>query len=68
MNDLPDQDYKVGLLMVDIFTKRTEVKPLKDKREGSILAGLMEGVNNMHGKPRVIYSDNEGSFSSKNIY
>ena len=47
MNDLPDQDYKVGLLMVDVFTKHTEVIPLEDKSEGSILSGLMEGFNKM---------------------
>ena len=28
MNDLPNQNYKLGLLMVDVFTKYTEVIPL----------------------------------------
>ena len=65
MNDLEDQKYKVGMLMVDIFTKYTEVIPLKDKTEGSLLSGLMEGFNKMGGKPETVYSDDEPSLSSK---
>ena len=40
---MPDQKYKVGMMMVDIFTKYTEVIPIMDKTDGSILAALMEG-------------------------
>ena len=65
MNDISDQDYKVGLLMVDIFTKYTEVIPLKDKSEGSILSGLMEGFNKMGRKPKTVYSDDEPALSAK---
>jgi hypothetical protein len=65
MNDPPDQDYKVGLLMVDIFTKYTEVIPLKDKSEGSLLSGLMEGFHKMNHKPKTIYCDDEPDLSSK---
>ena len=65
MNDLPDQEYKVGLLMVDVFTKYTEVIPLKDKTEGSILSGLMEGFHKMGRKPKIVFSDDEPSLSSK---
>ena len=65
MNDLEDQKYNVGMLMVDIFTKYTEVIPLKDKTEGSLLSGLMEGFNKMGGKPETVYSDDEPSLSSK---
>ena len=45
LDDLPDQDYKVALLMVDVFTRYTEAIPLKDKTEGSLLSGLMEGFH-----------------------
>ena len=65
MSDLPDQVYKIGMLMVDVFTKYTEVIPLKDKTEGSLLSGLMEGFNKMGGKPEIVYSDDEPSLSSK---
>ena len=40
---MPDEKYKVGMIMVDIFTKYTEVIPIMDKTDGSILAALMEG-------------------------
>ena len=44
---MPDnnQKYNVAMVMVDIFTKYTEAIPLKDKTEGSLLFGLMEGFN-----------------------
>ena len=64
MNDLPDQKYNVAMLMVDIFTKYTEVIPIKDKTEGSILSALMEGFNKMGGKPETVYSDDEPALSS----
>ena len=51
MNDLPDQRYKVGLLLADVFKKYTEAWPIKDKTEGSLLSGLMEGGSKMGGKP-----------------
>ena len=54
MNDLPDQKYNVAMLMVDVFTKYTEVIPIKDKTEGSILSALMEGFNKMGGKPETV--------------
>ena len=53
------------MLMVDIFTNYTEVIPLKDKTEGSLLSGLMEGFNKMGGKPETVYSDDEPALSSK---
>ena len=59
------QTYNVAMLLVDIFTKYTEVIPLKDKTEGSLLSGLMEGFNKMGGKPETVYSDDEPALSSK---
>ena len=53
------------MLMVDIFTKYTEVIPLKDKTEGSLLSGLMEGFSKIGGKPETVYSDAEPALSSK---
>ena len=48
--------------MVDVFTKYTEVIPLKDKPEGSLLSGLMEGFNKMGHKPQTVYSDDEWDY------
>ena len=59
-----DQKYNVAMLMVDIFTKYTEVIPIKDKSEGSILSALMEGFNKMGGPPETVYSDDEPALSA----
>ena len=45
--DEPDQKYGIGMLFVDIFTKYTEVIPIKSKADGDVLAGLMEGFSKM---------------------
>ena len=52
------------MLMVDMFTTHTEVIPLQDKTEGSLLSGLMEGFNKMGGEPETVYSDDEPALSS----
>lgn len=66
MNDMEEpQDFKLALIMVDVFTKFTEVIPIKDKTDGSLLSALMEGFNKMGRIPKTVYSDNEPSLSSK---
>ena len=67
MNDLEDQKYKIGVLLVDIFTKYTTIVPIKSKQESDVLAGLIEGFNNMGGKCKTLYSDDEPSSSSKYV-
>eukprot|EP00971_Amphidinium_carterae_P348503 6490527-Amphidinium_carterae.1 len=53
-----------ALLMVDIFSKYTQAVKLKSKQIGDVLAGIMECINKMGGKPETIYSDAEGAFMS----
>ena len=60
-----DEEYKVGLLIVDIFSKYITVVPLKTKQPDAILQGLKDGFHNMGGYPENIYSDDEGAFNSK---
>ena len=67
INDLDNQDYKIGLLMIDIFSKFMTVIPLKTKQPSDVLDGIKEGINNMGDKPLSIYSDDEGSFNSKEV-
>ena len=64
INDLENQKYKVGLLMIDIFTKYMSVIPLKSKEIGDVTAGLLEGFVKLGGTPEMIYADNEGSMGS----
>ena len=53
--------------MIDIFSKFMTVIPLKTKQPSDVLDGIEEGINNMGDKPLTIYSDDEGSFNSKDV-
>lgn len=61
INDLENQKYKIGMLMIDIFTKYMVVVPLASKSEktGDITSGLLECLNKMGKNPEIVYSDNE---------
>ena len=65
--DLKDPDYGLALLMVDIFTKYCEVIPLKIKQIHEVAEAIEKGIEKMKGKPKTIYSDNEGAFVSNEI-
>jgi hypothetical protein len=58
------EKYNGGLLLVDIFSKYTTVVPVHGKTSDEVLDALIAGLQKMHGKPKVIYSDNEAAFSS----
>ena len=56
INDLENQKFRVGLLMIDIFTKYMVVVPIKSKGEGDIAAGMMEALKKNEWKAgTVIY-------------
>jgi len=65
--DLKDPDYGLALLMVDIFTKYCVVIPLKTKQIPDVAVATEKGIEKMKGKPKTIYSDNEGAFVSNEI-
>jgi hypothetical protein len=50
--------------MIDIFSKYAIVIPIASKETPDVLAGMMEGFQKMGGKPKFIYSDNEGALGS----
>ena len=47
INDLEDQDYKIGLLVIDIFTKFMTVVPLMNKMADHVLEGIKKAIDNM---------------------
>jgi len=67
INDLPNQKYTTGLLMIDAFTKVVEVIPLASKKMADILAGIMEAFNNLKGYPKIIYTDEEGGINNNDV-
>ena len=60
----PDLEYKMGLLIIDIFSKYCVVIPLKTNKTDEVYRGLVEGFKKMNGYPITIYTDNEGSLNS----
>ena len=64
INDLLNQKYKVGLLMIDAFSKYMTVIPIKTKGEGDVAAGIIEGFVKMGGSPEILYTDDESALST----
>ena len=68
MSDLKNENqqrFKTAMCGIDSFTRFLTVIPLKSKSESDFLAGLMEAFHNLGGKPSVIYTDQEPSWSGK---
>ena len=59
------QELTTGLLAIDIFTKFITVVPLKSKIADDVLEGIKEAFSTMGKSPDVLYTDDEGSFYSK---
>ena len=54
--------FRIGMICIDIFSKHMHIVPIKSKTLPDILAEMMENINKMGGKPKLIYTDEEGSF------
>ena len=65
INESDEQEYGIGLLIIDIFSKFMIVIPLKSKQPQDMLDGIKEGFRDMGGKPESVYTDDEGSLNSK---
>ena len=66
-NDIENQKFRIGLVLIDIFSKYATVIPIKSKEPPDVLAGIMEGLQKMGDKPKMFYSDEEGSLYSKTV-
>ena len=64
INDIENQKFKIGITMIDIFTKYATVVPIHSKSEGDVASGLMECLEKMGHKPEIIYSDDETALST----
>ena len=53
--------------MVDIFTKLCVIIPLKINKVHDVAVAIENGIEKMGGKPKTIYSDNEGAFVCNEI-
>ena len=64
INENDDDEYKIGLLIIDIFSKYMTVVPLKTKQPKDVLEGLEDGFKNIGGLPETAYTDDEGALNS----
>ena len=42
INDLKEQKFRVGVLMIDVFDKFMHVVPINSKQEGDVASGMIE--------------------------
>ena len=56
-------DENIGLVAVENFSKFAHIAVIKNKQPDEIIRGLKEIINKM-GKPKQLYSDEEGSFNA----
>ena len=62
---LPDQPTpNIGIACVDIFTRYAVAVPIDNKQPEEITKGVFKAVNKIGKKPKIIYTDEEGSFNS----
>ena len=64
LGDLKNQKFRVGLIMIDVFTKYMVIIPIPSKNEGDVASGMIEALKKMKGKPKILYTDDEKSFST----
>ena len=55
------QETRIGLVLIDIFSKYAVVLPIASRTPPDLLAGILEGIQKMGEKPKMIYSDEESS-------
>ena len=65
INDLKEQKFKVGVLMIDVFDKFMHVVPINSKQEGDVASGMIECLNKMGKKPEITYTDDEGALNKE---
>ena len=67
INDLKNQKFKAGVIMIDVFSRFMTVVPIKKKDEDNVAAGMIEALNKMGGKPKILFTDDEGALNTKSI-
>ena len=65
MPESDGEEFNTGLLIIDVFTKFATVVPVKSKRADDILETIKQGFKSMGKLPEMLYTDDEGSFHSK---
>ena len=53
--------------MIDIFDKFMHVVAIQGKKEADLASGMIECLNKMGKKPKMIYTDDEGAMNKEAI-
>ena len=61
------QKTRNGMVMIDIFSKYAVVLPIPSKNPPDVLAGILEGIQRMGEKPKIIFADEEGSLTGSKV-
>ena len=62
--DMKDkQKTRIGMVMIDIFSKYAVVLPINARLSPDVLAGILEGIQKMGETPKIIFTDEEGSLT-----
>ena len=64
LGDAMNQTFRVGLIMIDVFTKYMVIIPIMSKHEADVASGMKEALNKMKWKPKIIYTNDEESLSA----
>ena len=62
-----NKNFKYLLCVIDVFTKYSWVKPLKDKKGKTVLNAFIEIVNESNRKPNKLWIDQGREFYNKLI-
>ena len=66
--DLENQKFRIGLVLIDIFSKYATVIPIKSKEPPDVLAGIMEGLQKMGDKPKKCFTVmKKGAYLAKRL-
>ena len=58
-----DEEKNLALTMIDTFSKFAVVIPMKGKTGPNVLAAIMEGIQKMGKKPKMLYCDRDTTFT-----
>ena len=67
INDMKEQKFTVGMIMIDVFDKFMHVVAIQGKKEEDLASGMIECLHNMDKKPKIIYNDDEGAMNKEAI-
>jgi transposase InsO family protein len=59
-----EEEYKIGLIVIDAFTKEITVFLLKNKSPDVILPALEQAFKNLGGTPEIFHTDDEGAYNA----